>query len=150
MTGEAREAAHTHVAVARQVIETGEPIDPPAVVIAGGECTVSVRGDGIGGPNLEFALSAALDLRDAGLGDRVAVAAVDTDGLDGSTDAAGGLVDGMTVMDERAARDALADNDALSHLDRAEAALRSGATSTNVNDLRVAVVEEESASGGRS
>ena len=150
VTGEAREAAHTHVAVARQATETGEPVDPPAVVIAGGECTVTVRGDGIGGPNLEFALSAALDLRDAGLGERVAVAAVDTDGLDGSTDAAGGLVDGTTVTDERAAHDALADNDALSYLDRLGAALRSGATSTNVNDLWVAVVEEEEEGEGRS
>ena len=142
VTGEAREAAHTHVAVARQTTETGDPVDPPAVVLAGGECTVTVRGDGVGGPNLEFALSAALDLRDAGLGDRVAVAAVDTDGLDGSTDAAGALVDGTTVTDERAARDALVDNDALTHLDALGATLRSGATATNVNDLRVAVVEE--------
>jgi hydroxypyruvate reductase len=141
VTGEAREAAHTHVAVARQTAETGDPVDPPAVLLAGGECTVTVRGDGAGGPNLEFALSAALDLREAGLGERVAVAAVDTDGLDGSTDAAGGLVDGTTVEDERAARAALDDNDALAGLDGLGAALRSGATATNVNDLRVAVVE---------
>jgi hydroxypyruvate reductase len=141
VTGEAREAAHTHVASARQTAETGDPVDPPAVLLAGGECTVTVRGDGAGGPNLEFALSAALDLREAGLGERVAVAAVDTDGLDGSTDAAGGLVDGTTVEDERAARAALDDNDALAGLDGLGAALRSGATATNVNDLRVAVVE---------
>jgi len=140
VTGEAREAAHTHAAVARQVTETGDPVAPPAVVLAGGECTVTVRGDGTGGPNLEFALSAALDLD--GLGDRVAVAAVDTDGLDGSTDAAGALVDGTTVDGRRAARAALAENDALGYLDGVGAALRSGPTETNVNDLRVAVVEE--------
>ncbi|MFB6157002.1 MAG: glycerate kinase [Haloferacaceae archaeon] len=143
VTGEAREAAHTHAAVARQTTETGDPLAPPAVVLAGGECTVTVRGDGTGGPNLEFALSAALDLRDAGLGARVAVAAVDTDGLDGSTDAAGALVDGTTVGDERTARAALAENDALTRLDDLGAALRSGATDTNVNDLRVAVVEAD-------
>lgn len=141
VTGEAREAAHTHVAVARQTTVTGDPVEPPAVVLAGGECTVTVRGDGVGGPNLEFALSAALDLRDADLSARVAVAAVDTDGLDGSTDAAGALVDGTTLVDERAAREALADNDALTHLDDRGAALAPGATDTNVNDLRVAVVE---------
>ncbi len=143
VTGEAREAAHTHVAVARQTTATGDPAEPPAVVLAGGECTVTVRGDGVGGPNLEFALSAALDLRDADLGERVAVAAVDTDGLDGSTEAAGALVDGTTVANERTARKALADNDALTGLDRAGASLRPGATDTNVNDLRVAVVEAD-------
>jgi hydroxypyruvate reductase len=143
VTGEAREAAHTHVAVARQSTATGDPVVPPAVVLAGGECTVTVRGEGIGGPNLEFALSAALDLRDADAGERVAVAAVDTDGLDGSTDAAGALIDGTTVSDEAAARAALAENDALAALDDLGAALRSGATDTNVNDLRVAVVEAE-------
>ncbi len=139
VTGEAREAAHTHAAVARQTAETGEPAAPPAVVLAGGECTVTVRGDGTGGPNLEFALSAALDLD--GLGERAAVAAVDTDGLDGSTDAAGALVDGTTVRDRPAARAALAENDTLTHLDGVGAALRPGPTETNVNDLRVAVVE---------
>ncbi len=140
VTGEAREAAHTHAAVARQTAETGEPVAPPAVVLAGGECTVTVQGDGTGGPNLEFALSAALDLDESG--ERVAVAAVDTDGLDGSTDAAGALVDGQTVADgdRRAARAALADNDALGYLDGVGAALRSGPTETNVNDLRIAVV----------
>ena len=143
VTGEAREAAHTHAAVARQTTATGDPVEPPAVVLAGGECTVTVRGDGVGGPNLEFALSAALDLRDADLGERAAVAAVDTDGLDGSTEAAGALVDGTTITDERAAREALADNDALAALDRVGAALRPGATDTNVNDLRVAVVEAD-------
>jgi hydroxypyruvate reductase len=139
VTGEAREAAHTHVAAARQTTATGDPVAPPAVVLAGGECTVTVEGSGAGGPNLEFALSAALDLR--GTGERVAVAAVDTDGLDGSTEAAGALVDGETVTNPRAARTALADNDALPYLDDAGAALRSGPTDTNVNDLRVAVVE---------
>lgn len=141
VTGEASEAAHTHVAVARQSAATGDPVEPPAVVLAGGECTVTVEGSGTGGPNLEFALSAALDLP-AGE-DRVAVAAVDTDGLDGSTDAAGALVDGTTlgVDDRRAARSRLADNDALPALEDAGAVLSPGATETNVNDLRVAVVE---------
>jgi len=140
--GEAREAARTHAAVGLQSAATGEPCAPPAVVLAGGECTVTVRGSGTGGPNLEFALSAALDLRDGDAGRGVALAAVDTDGLDGSTDAAGALVDGETVTEPRAARAALADNDALAVLDDAGATLRSGATDTNVNDLRVVVVEE--------
>jgi hydroxypyruvate reductase len=136
--GEARAAARFHAAVAREVRASGRPIERPAVLLSGGECTVTVRGDGAGGPNLEFGLAAALDLRET---DGLAVAAVDTDGRDGSTDAAGALVDGATVNDEPAARDALAENDSLGYLDGRDAVLRTGATGTNVNDLRVVVVE---------
>ncbi|WP_256299573.1 DUF4147 domain-containing protein [Haloarchaeobius salinus] len=138
--GEAREAGRFHAAVAREIRATGQPVDPPAVLLSGGECTVGVHGDGAGGPNLEFGLAAALDLCGS---DDVAVAAVDTDGRDGSTDAAGALVDGATVDDTAAARDALADNDSLGYLDGRDAVLRTGATGTNVNDLRVVVVERE-------
>jgi len=136
--GEAREAGRFHAAVAREVRSTGRPVEPPAVLLSGGECTVSVRGGGTGGPNLEFGLAAALDLRGS---DDVAVAAIDTDGRDGSTDAAGALVDGATVREEGAARDALAANDSLGYLDGCGAVLRTGVTGTNVNDMRVVVVE---------
>ncbi|MFB6079734.1 MAG: glycerate kinase [Haloferacaceae archaeon] len=139
--GEAREAARTHAAVAAEVAATGAPLDPPAVVLAGGECTVTVRGEGTGGPNQEFALSAALDLR--GLGERVALAAVDTDGIDGGSDAAGGLVDGTTLDTPSAVRRArmgLADSDAGGALADLDALLVSGPTGTNVNDLRLAVI----------
>ncbi|MFB6160672.1 MAG: glycerate kinase [Haloferacaceae archaeon] len=141
--GEASEAARTHAAVALESAATGDPVAPPAVVLAGGECTVTVTGDGEGGPNLEFALSAALDLSDAEAGERVALAAVDTDGHDGGTTAAGGLVDGTTVTDPEAARAALDRNDALAALEADDAVLYTGATGTNVNDLRVAVVEAD-------
>ncbi|MFC4407041.1 glycerate kinase type-2 family protein [Haloarchaeobius iranensis] len=138
--GEAREAGRFHAAVAREVRATGRPVDPPAVLLSGGECTVTVRGDGAGGPNLEFGLAAALDLRGT---DDVAVAAVDTDGRDGSTAAAGALVDGETVPNPEQARDALAANDSRGYLDGLDAVLRTGATGTNVNDLRVVVLERE-------
>lgn len=134
--GEAREAAKTHVAVAEEALATGNPVEPPAVVVSGGETTVTVRGDGEGGPNQEFALSAAAELRDEG----VVVAAVDTDGVDGSTDAAGAIVDAATA-DERAARDALGRNDARPALAAAGALVETGPTGTNVNDLRVVVVD---------
>ncbi|WP_135819855.1 glycerate kinase type-2 family protein [Halostella litorea] len=137
--GEAREAAKTHVAVAEEARATGDPVSPPAVVLSGGETTVTVRGDGEGGPNQEFALSAALEL--AGGGSEVAVAAVDTDGIDGATDAAGAVVDGATVDDADAARAALADNDAYPYLAARDALIRTGATGTNLNDLRALVVE---------
>ena len=143
--GEAREAAKTHVAIAEESRASGNPLEPPAVVLSGGETTVTVRGDGDGGPNLEFALSAALELdaEDAG---GVVLASVDTDGRDGGTGVAGAIVDSRTVGEriaEDAAREALADNDSLGALDDADCAIRTGATGTNVNDLRVVVVEED-------
>lgn len=135
--GEAREAALTHVAVAEEILDTGNPISPPAVVLTGGETTVTVQGDGTGGPNQEFALGAALEIPDGAV-----LASVDTDGLDGSTDAAGGLVDPTTVgEDANEARDALADNDAYRFLDAHGSLVRTGPTGTNVNDLRIIVVD---------
>jgi len=135
--GEAREAAKTHAAVAEEVHDTGNPIEPPAVVLSGGETTVTLGDDhGRGGPNQEFVLSGALELDVPAV-----VAAVDTDGIDGATDAAGAVADADTV-DDAAARDALVRNDAYPVLDDADALLRTGATGTNVNDLRVFVIED--------
>ncbi|ELY90478.1 glycerate kinase type-2 family protein [Natrinema altunense] len=138
--GEARDAAATHVAIAEEVLATGRPVAPPAVVLSGGETTVTVRGDGTGGPNQEFAASAALELADGGDiedGGEIAVAAVDTDGSDGATDTAGALVDGTTVADSDAAREALAENDAYPYLESRDGLLFTGPTGTNLNDLRV-------------
>ena len=141
--GEAREAATTHVAVAEEALATGNPVSPPAVVLSGGETTVTVRGDGEGGPNLEFALSAAFSLPEG-----ATLAAVDSDGRDGGTDVAGAVVGARTFApDERAAaRDALNDNDALGALDGRNAVIRTGPTGTNVNDVRVVVVEADAES----
>lgn len=135
--GEAREAARTMVAVGEEVAATGNPIEPPAVVLSGGECTVTIEGTGSGGPNQEFALATAVELD----GEATALAAVDTDGRDGATDAAGALVDGSTVTDANAARDALSLNDSYPYLEARDALVVTGPTGTNVNDLRVLVVE---------
>ncbi|WP_224336072.1 glycerate kinase type-2 family protein [Haloprofundus halobius] len=139
--GESREAAKTHVAVAEEANFTGNPVSPPAVVLSGGETTVTVRGDGTGGPNQEFALSAAIEFATAWRASReVVLGSVDTDGRDGGTDVAGAVVDAGTVDDVAAARDALADNDAFTYLDARDAIVETGPTGTNVNDLRVLVV----------
>ena len=135
--GEAREAAKTQVAIAEEILSTGEPLEPPAAVVSGGETTVTVRGDGTGGPNQEFVLSAAVELDEAG----VVAGAVDTDGIDGVTDAAGGIV-GSETVDSGAATTALADNDAYRLLNKVDALIRTGPTGTNVNDLRVVIVDE--------
>ncbi|WP_415378709.1 glycerate kinase type-2 family protein [Halosimplex sp. TS25] len=137
--GEAREQGLAHAAVAEEAAATGNPIEAPAVVLSGGETTVTVRGDGSGGPNQEFALRAALELPE-----RAVLGTVDTDGRDGGTDAAGALVDGQTIADTEAAaaaRDALADNDAEPFLADRGALVHTGRTGTNVNDLRVLLVE---------
>jgi hydroxypyruvate reductase len=133
--GEARDAALAHVAVAEEMVETGTPISPPAVVLSGGETTVTVTGGGRGGPNQEFALGAAIERPDGAV-----LAAVDTDGIDGNTDVAGALVDGDTVSDPGVARRALDDNDANAYLGERNALVETGPTGTNVNDLRVLVV----------
>jgi hydroxypyruvate reductase len=135
--GEAREVGGVHAAVAREAADSGDPVGPPAVVLSGGELTVTVDGDGDGGPNQECALAAASRLPES-----AAFACVDTDGIDGASDDAGALVDASTVTDPAAARDALRENDAGGFLEDRNALVRTGATGTNVNDLRVLVVEE--------
>jgi glycerate 2-kinase len=145
LTGEAREVGGVHAAIGAEIEADGDPVEPPAVVLSGGEVTVTVDNGtetGSGGPNQELALAAALGL--AADGTSAVLASVDTDGIDGPTDAAGAIVDDETIGDgdEAAARDALARNDAYGFLDRTGRLLEPGYTGTNVNDLRVLVVAE--------
>jgi hydroxypyruvate reductase len=129
LQGEARE-------VARDLVARVRTLPGPAALIAGGETTVTVRGKGRGGRCQEFALAAALQLRDA---EELVVLAAGTDGTDGPTDAAGGLVDAATVGRGRAAGHdaaaALADNDATTFLEAADDAVVTGPTGTNLLDL---------------
>jgi hydroxypyruvate reductase len=138
--GEAQEVAKVHVGIGEECLTTDTPVGPPAVVLSGGELTVTVAGDGAGGPSAEFCTCAAIEVADdPGL----TVAAVDTDGIDGRSDAAGGIVDGDTVADPDDARRALAESDAATYLADRRAAVVTGPTGTNVNDLRVLVVEDD-------
>jgi hydroxypyruvate reductase len=118
-------------------------------LVSGGEATVVVRGEGAGGPNQEFALTLAVELEGI---EGWAALAVDTDGNDGPTDAAGGLVTGETAMDIRESgtdpRKALEDNDSYGALEVANALIQTGPTSTNVNDLRVIIVSERARLAG--
>ena len=141
MTGDAQGIASACAAMIRESRESGNPAAPPCALVSGGEATVIVRGDGSGGPNQEFALALALELEDV---PGWAAFAADTDGNDGPTDAAGGLVDGDTARLAREAgrepAEALARSDAGSSLSASGALLVTGPTGTNVNDLRVALV----------
>lgn len=146
ITGDARAIGSLYAAVVRETLESGNPLPPPCAIVSGGEATVVVRGDGAGGPNQEFALALALELEDvAGW----AAFAADTDGGDGPTDAAGGIVDGTTAEAIRAGgvdpQEALAANDSHAALKAGGALLVTGPTGTNVNDLRVALVRSTEA-----
>lgn len=135
----ATEVDTAFVGMTQSCMAMGRPVEPPAVLVGGGETTVEIQGDGTGGPNQEFVLRGALELDGPG----VTLACVDTDGVDGNSDVAGGIVTAGTVADNREARQALAWNDAATYLDHYRGTIRTGPTNTNVNSLYVAVVTEE-------
>jgi len=134
--GEAREVGRVLAGIAKEIIETGTPLARPACIVAGGETTVTIRGQGKGGRNQELALAAALALD--GWPDGL-IAALGTDGTDGPTDAAGALADGQTVARAHARglhpATFLANNDAYTFFQQLGDLLISGPTGTNVNDL---------------
>jgi glycerate 2-kinase len=140
--GETREVALVHTAVAKEILKTGRPLAPPACVISGGETTVTIRGKGLGGRNQEFCLAASLDIAD--LDPRVVILSGGTDGNDGPTDAAGGVVDpktkGRGASLGATAMDYLQDNDAYHFLEKTRDLLITGPTNTNVMDVRLILV----------
>ncbi|MCZ7538655.1 MAG: glycerate kinase [Anaerolineae bacterium] len=139
--GEAREVGRVLAALAREIVAHGRPLPAPACLLLGGETTVTVRGAGKGGRNQELALASALAIQGM---ESVLIASLATDGSDGPTDAAGGLVDGATVARGEAAGHsafgALAANDAYHFLEGAGDLLVTGPTNTNVNDLMTVFV----------
>ena len=137
-TGEAREVARVHAEAAMRAREGGKPV----ALISGGELTVTITGNGSGGPNQEYALALALEIRgEAGM----AALAADTDGVDGNCDVAGGYVDGDTAFALTDASidcsKALANNDAGGALGEIGNLFVPGPTLTNVNDLRIILVD---------
>jgi glycerate 2-kinase len=139
--GEATELAVAHAAIVKEMYHSGT-VRRPACVISGGEATVTLRGNGLGGRNQEFALATALELD--GLDGIVALIG-GTDGTDGPTDAAGGIVDGGTVRRGQTkgldARDYLSRNDSYHYLQATDDLLVTGPTFTNVMDLRLFIVD---------
>lgn len=139
--GESREVAIVMAAIANQVRRHGQPVQAPCVLLSGGETTVTVRGEGRGGRNVEFLLSLALALQGA---DHVYAVAGDTDGVDGQEETAGAFVFPDTL--ERAHRLRLAprhfldNNNAHEFFERLDNTLVTGPTLTNVNDFRAILV----------
>ncbi len=147
--GEAREVAKVMAAVARQVRRRGQPARPPCVLLSGGETTVTVRGDGKGGRNVEFLLALAVAL--AGEPGIWAIAG-DTDGIDGAEEVAGAILrpDSLAraVRLDLDAKAMLARNDAHSFFAALGDQVVTGPTLTNVNDFRAVLVSE--AADGRT
>jgi glycerate-2-kinase len=140
--GEASEVGLVLAAVAKEIAAHGRPVSRPGCVLFGGETTVTVRGNGVGGRNTELALSAAMGIR--GMGQGVLVASLATDGGDGTSPSAGAIVDGTTIAEGEALgldhHATLANNDSYTYLAQVGAVLMLGPTGTNVNDVMAVFV----------
>ena len=141
--GEAREVAKVHAAIAKQIKHRDQPLNAPAMILSGGETTVTVRGNGKGGRNAEFLLS----LLDALQGEEgISAIAVDTDGIDGTEDNAGAWIDQSSLLTAKQLKlkpnDFLANNDAYSFFQQLDQLVLTGPTMTNVNDFRAIFVDE--------
>lgn len=138
LVGETREVAAAQAQVLREVLASGTPVPRPVCLLSGGETTVTLRGNGIGGRNTEFSLAAARAI--AGLPNVLALSA-GTDGTDGPTDAAGALATGATVtraehlgLDPRAYLD---NNDSYAFFQALDDLIKTGPTGTNVMDIHL-------------
>lgn len=140
LEGEAREAGRLVATILKNAGHARSPLLSGDCVLLGGETTVTVRGDGAGGRNSEAALAAAIELQGSS---GITVGFLATDGDDGVTNAAGGIVDGATISPEdvNRARRALENNDSHGYLSGIGAVWSPGATGTNVNDLVIAIIE---------
>lgn len=138
MEGETRDVAGVHAAIAKEIRSSGQPLKAPACVISGGETTVTLKGQGLGGRNQEFALAAAIDI--AGMRDTLLLSA-GTDGNDGPTDAAGAMCDGKTTQNAAKLglnpKEYLANNDSYHFFEKAGGLIKTGPTNTNVMDVRL-------------
>lgn len=142
VTGEAREVAKVHAAIAREIIGYGQPAKRPVALISGGECTVTLKNpNGRGGRCSEYLLSLAIEMAGAA---GVYGLAADTDGIDGSEPNAGAWVS-PEMWVAAAARGVRADkllaaNDAFEFFESAGGLIHTGPTRTNVNDFRVVLI----------
>ncbi len=141
LEGEARDIGKALAGIARQVARQGQPFKPPCVLLSGGETTVTLKGDGRGGRNVEFLLSLAIAL--GGLGGVHALAG-DTDGVDGAEEIAGAVLTPDTLARAWALginpRASLDRNDGHGFFQALGDSVITGPTLTNVNDFRAIVI----------
>lgn len=139
--GEAREIGVAMAGIALQARRFGQPAKPPCAIISGGETTVTLKGKGVGGRNVEFLLSLAVKLHGA---EGIHALAADSDGVDGAAEVAGAVIAPDTLARAREmgidARAMLENNDAHAFFAKLGGQLVTGPTLTNVNDIRVILV----------
>jgi hydroxypyruvate reductase len=140
--GEAKDVSKVMAGIALQVAERGQPFAAPCVLLSGGETTVTVRGQGRGGRNVEFLLSLAIA---TGGHPRIHALAGDTDGVDGAEEIAGALLGPDTLARAWALglrpKDSLAENDGHGFFSRLGDSVITGPTLTNVNDFRAVLID---------
>jgi hydroxypyruvate reductase len=144
LEGEAREAARALVSILRECVESGRPVAPPVCLLAGGETTVTVRGQGHGGRNQEMAVAAALPLDAFPV--EALFASLATDGIDGRSDAAGGTANRGTVRRAESLGLArpevfLAESDSRAFLGPLGDLIVTGPTGTNVMDVTLLLAD---------
>ena len=137
--GESRDVGLVHAGIAAECLASGHPVRPPAAILSGGETTVTLRGAGRGGRNQEFVLGFLRGIRPG-----MTVVSVDTDGIDGATDACGAIADAATLRQATALSlsidQALDTNSSFDFLNRLGDLIYTGPTGTNVSDLRCVLV----------
>ena len=142
LEGEASDVGSVHAGIARQVAERGQPVEAPCVLLSGGETTVTVRGEGRGGRNVEFLLALGIALNGQ---PRIHALAADTDGVDGQEEIAGACLAPDTLARAWALgikpRDALANNDGHGFFEALGDSVITGPTLTNVNDVRAILID---------
>jgi len=141
ISGDTRKAAEGHALLAQKIRQGKSTPPPPACVVSGGETTVVVKGVGKGGRNQEFVLAAAIQI--GGLKD-VIISSMNTDGIDGPTDACGAMCDGFTVSRAKKMdlnpEDYLGRNDSYHFFEKLDDLIKTGPTNTNVMDIHILLV----------
>ncbi|MEY3931585.1 MAG: hypothetical protein RLZZ259_467, partial [Pseudomonadota bacterium] len=145
VTGEARDVAQVYGSWIRELVRFPDSaFNLPVVLISGGECTVTVRGQGRGGRCVEFLLALSIVIDELGVAGHVAAVAADTDGIDGVSPHAGAILQPDTAIRARqlgiSCRDLLDDNNGLGLFEPLGDVITTGPTRTNVNDYRAIVV----------
>ncbi len=142
ISGEAREVAKVIAGIAFDCERFDTPVKKPSCIVFGGETTVTVTGNGIGGRNTETALAFCMEI----IGhENIVGLFAGTDGIDGPTDAAGAICDGNSRLIARtfncSARDHLLDNNSYAFFDRLGDLIKTGPTGTNVMDIGIVLIE---------
>jgi len=141
LTGETQDVAAFHAAILKEILQSGHPAKPPVCLLSGGETTVKLQGDGMGGRNQHFVLAAIPLLRDLA---PLVCLSLGTDGTDGPTDAAGAIMDSTTLIRAQAMgmdpATYLANNDSYHFFQALDDLIVTGPTRTNVMDIRIGLV----------